>query len=187
MLIDKKGENLDKKIARLRKINYLLNLKKGLYTTSAFYQSINKTIYSEYIGCVLRFPSYISLEYVLSQEGIIPEAVYAVTSITIKSSRMIKNFLGQFIYKNIKKNLFLGFEEIEWEGKKIYKATKAKALFDFLYLKNMGNLYLELNNDLRLNWEVFGERDLDEFKKYVLLSKSKKLAEILKIVEKILV
>ena len=44
-----------------------------------------KEPYAEYMANRLRLPSYLSLEYVLAKEGLIPEAVYALTSITSKN------------------------------------------------------------------------------------------------------
>ncbi|PIV09892.1 hypothetical protein COS31_00055 [Candidatus Roizmanbacteria bacterium CG02_land_8_20_14_3_00_36_15] len=182
MLIGKKGKNLDKKLEQLVKIGYLLNFKKGAYTTITFYEKSNKTEFAEYIANTLRLPSYISLEYVLSKENLIPEAVYSITSITIKTSRTFNNFLGSFLYKNIKKDLFLGYQEKRREDKKIYQATKSKALFDFLYLKKLVNVKQELTNDLRINWDNFTKTDLLEFKKYVKISSSKKMENILEVI-----
>ena len=138
----------------------------------------------EYIANTLRFPSYISLEYVLAREGLIPEAVYSTTSITSKSSRVFQNFLGNFIYKNIKNDLFMGYRQELWGEKIILKASKAKALFDFLYLKKMLNLKTEIIVDLRINWDNFDAQDLSEFSTYVTISNSKKMATILNIIKK---
>ena len=119
ILIGKKGKNLDKKIEQLVKIGYLLLFKKGLYTTSSFYEKSDKSLYSEYISNVLRSPSYLSLEYILAKENLIPEAVYTITAITTKTTRSYVNFLG--------------YKEKTWGDKKIYIASRAKALFDYLY------------------------------------------------------
>jgi len=178
ILIGKKGKNLDGKIARLTRSGYLLVLKKGLYVTNSFYEKTNKDSYSGYIANILRFPSYISLEWVLSREGIIPESVYITTSMTTKTSRVYTNFLGNFTYKNIKKDLFVGYREEKWEDKRFWLATRAKALFDFLYLKKLTNIRQDLH-DFRFNWSNIAKKDLDEFEKYVSLAKSKKMMVVL--------
>lgn len=184
MLIEKRGRNLDKKIDQLKRVGYLRSIKNSLYVSDAFYERNDKRLYAEYIANVLRFPSYISLEYVLAKEGLIPEAVYTITSITCKSSRVYQNFLGTFIYKNIKNNLFVGYREKSWEGRSISVANKAKALFDFLYLKKMLNLKTEITTDLRINWNNFSDQDMLEFTAYVVNSKSKKMARVLNIMER---
>lgn len=182
-LIGKKGGNLDKKIAQLLKKQYLLTLKKGLYVSSVFVERVDKKLYKEYIANILRYPSYISLEYALEEYGLIPEGVYGLTSVTLKTSRIFNNFLGSLIYKNIKEDLFYGFENLDFDGKKIKFATTAKALFDFLYLKKIRKPKQELLKDLRINWGSFEGEDLKEFAGYVKNSGSLKMEKILKIME----
>ncbi|MEK7163659.1 MAG: hypothetical protein AAB768_00780 [Patescibacteria group bacterium] len=184
LLVGKEGKNLDKKLEQLKKMGYLRPIKNNLYVTDAFFGKNDRGFYTEYMANNLRAPSYISLEYVLAREGLIPEAVYATTSITSKTSRDFQNFLGTFIYRNIKSSLFRGYKQVLWEGRIINIAGKAKALFDFLYLKKMLNLKTEITTDLRINWDNFGSEDLLEFTDYVLISKSKKMLRILNIIKK---
>jgi len=183
MLIGKQAKNLDKKLEQLTKMGYLLSFKKGLYTTSVYYEKNNDSEFMEYIANSLRQPSYISLEYILARENMIPEMVYIVTSITTKTSRNYTNFLGTFTYKNIKNKLFVGYKEKKGESKIVYEATKAKALFDFLYLKKLENTKQELTNDLRINWDNFSQKDLEEFAQYVQTSSSTKMATVLKVIK----
>lgn len=178
ILIDKKGRNLDKKIDQLIRIGYLKIIKKGLYVTDSYYSNIEKGSYTEYIGNILRQPSYISLEYVLSIYGLIPESVFSITSITVKSTRKYINFLGNFIYKNLNIKLFCGFTEKDWQGKTIYIATKAKALFDYFYLRKLKNIKTDVF-DVRIDWDEFSKNDLKEFETYVSLSQSKKMKAVL--------
>lgn len=185
-LIGKSGKNLDKKIANLQKKAYLLTLKKGLYVSSFFVDRLaDKRLYLEYLANILRFPSYISLEYALSEYGLIPEGISSITSITLKSGRIFENSLANFRYQNIKRGLFIGFSQKKFLDKKINYASPAKALFDFLYLKKMANLYLELTEDLRINWTNFSKKDLAEFTKYAKLSSSLKMKRVLIILKKI--
>ena len=187
ILIGKEGRNLDKKLEQLKKIGYLKSFKKNLYITDTYYQQTDKGRYAEYMANTLRSPSYISLEYILSKESLIPEGVFSFTSITVKSSRIFRNFLGTFIFRNIKEGLFTGYREERWEGKIIRRATKAKALFDFLYLKKLSNVDAEITGDLRMNWGNFSDADFSEFKGYVVLSKSKKMARLTDILQKLYV
>lgn len=184
VLIGKKGKNLDKKISRLIEIGYLDVIKKGLYVSSIYIEKTEKESYFEYIANILRTPSYISSEYILSRRGVIPEVVYTVTSITNKTSRRFNNFMGSFIYKNIKNILFTGYNEVVWEDNTINIATTGKALFDFFYLKKVDSIK-EGVFDSRINFENFTEKDLIEFKKYVKLSGSIKMGNIYKELEKL--
>lgn len=176
-LIGKTGKNLDQKISRLVKTGYLKVLKKGLYVSSPFYEAAVKEPYAEYLANRLRQPSYLSLEYVLAKEGLIPEAVYTLTSISIKTSRNFFNFIGSFTYKNIKPNLFCGYRAKQWRDKTIYLASKAKALFDYLYLTKLIDIDREIL-DLRINWNNFGKKDYREFSRYIRLSGSQKMAAV---------
>jgi len=188
VLIGKKNWNLDKKITQLKSKDYLINLKRGLYVTGAYLNSqTNRGIYCQYIANILRYPSYLSTEYILSENNLIPEAVYVWTSVTSKSSRKYENSLGMFIYKNIKESLFTGFKKEKIGEFKIATASLAKALFDYLYLKrNLGaDLEFELKEGLRINWLSFSNSDLRELEKYVEFSQSGKMKKILKIIKNI--
>lgn len=187
-LLDKTGKNLDKKITQLLRSEYLLSLKKGLYTAKAYYL-LNKSQFPEFLANFLYYPSYLSLEYVLHQENLIPEAVYQYTSVSLKSPRTFRNKIGTFSYRKIKESLFTGYEYKAFsQNYQIKIAGKAKALFDYLYLKPMtASLSQELFSDLRINWDNFTKQDFTQFEKFSLLSKSKKMTEIVKVMkEKIL-
>lgn len=186
LLIGKKGKNLDKKIERLIQKGYLLSLKKGLYVSSIFVEKLtDKKAYCEYLANILRYPSYISLEYALSEYGLIPEGILSITSITLKSGRSFENCLAKFSYQNIKESLFLGFTKKDFLDKKINFATSAKALFDFLYLKKLPDLEKELVKDLRINWLNFAPKDFQEFGRYAAISQSLKMKKVLRIMRKI--
>jgi predicted transcriptional regulator of viral defense system len=184
LLLDKKGKNLDKKISQLLKKQYLIHLKRGLYTTK-IYSDQHKNKLPEFIANTLYYPSYLSLKYVLQQEGMIPEAVYTFTSITLKKTRQFENPLGIFHYRNIKPQLFTGYTQVPFtENYQIKIATKAKALFDYLYLYVFRNqVEQELFIDMRINWENFSQQDLKEFSEFTQISQSKKMAVINKILQ----
>jgi hypothetical protein len=188
VLIGKRGKNLDQKILSLLNQGYLISLKKGWYVSQIYLEkNKNKESYGEYLANKLRKPSYLSAEYMLSRYGLIPEAINIWTSITLKTTRTYENKIGTFSYKNIKNELFIGYESVNKEGYRIYQATKAKSLFDFLYLKTnlSSNLTYELTEGLRINWEVFSKSDLGLFSQYARLAKTKKMTAILAIIKEI--
>ena len=76
------------------------NLKSGLFVKlrNGFY-AIKDSAPSLYlIANKLYQPSYVSLEKALSHYGIIPETVYAITSVTTKPTREFKSSKGVFSY-----------------------------------------------------------------------------------------
>jgi predicted transcriptional regulator of viral defense system len=181
------GDNsLYANIKRWIKQGLILKLKNGLYVTNGYYVSReNKESYVEFIANKLREPSYLSLEYVLHTYGILAEAVYALTSVTLKSKCSYKNKLGRFSYRNLKPELFFGFDLCEKDGFQINLATKAKALFDYLYykFKPVSVITRQAVAALRLNLEEFSKKDLAEFDRYVKKAGARKYLCLTKLVE----
>lgn len=184
LLLEKKGKNLDKKISQLLRKDYLVPLKKGLYTTNIYILKTRENL-SEYLANILYFPSYLSLEYVLQKEGLIPEAVYVYTSVTLKVPRAFENKLGRFSYRKIKDSLFSGYQQVPFRENYLIKiARKAKALFDYLYLKPLSNrVKQEPLSDLRINWDNFSKEDFGEFSSYVDIYSSNKMRKIRKVLK----
>ncbi|MBU1130012.1 hypothetical protein KKE45_01680 [Patescibacteria group bacterium] len=186
MVLSKSGKNLDKTVQRLLDRKYLIPIKKGLYVSANYLKKIkDKTLYIEFLANKICYPSYVSLEYVLAKNGIIPEIVQSITNITVKSTRVLSGKLGDFVYGSIGEDLFFGYKTIVKDKYKIRIASTAKALFDYLYLKrNLGNLKYELKEGLRINWDNLNREILKEFGEYVKLSKSKKMKKIWLIIKK---
>ena len=175
---DNSDFSFDKNIQNWLKKGLIKKLKNGLYVLGKYFlKEKEPTLYQEFIANKLVFPSYLSGEYVLQKNNILTEAIYSLTSVTIKSTRNYENFLAAFRYYNIKKELFLGFREINFRGNKILMATRAKALFDFVYLKkdNFQEFSQEEIEEMRLNLDEITKKDLKELKKYIDLSKDKKM------------
>jgi len=165
------------------KVKKIIALKKGTYIFKDFLEKEeNKLAYLEFLANKIYQPSYLSREYVLAKYNILSESVFAFTSVSLKSSREFRNDIGLFLYSKIKKSLFCGFETLEYKNNFIQIATKAKALFDYLYfykrkIKQVDKKQIDL---LRLNLEEVKNRDWQEFEKYLEISKSKKLRKIFK-------
>ena len=188
----KEGENLNYWVKNLTKEKLLISLKKGFYLSSYYLDLVSQKpgdqeIYFEYLANVLRFPSYVSLEYVLSANGVLPETTFAITSITVKTPRVYQSEVGTFVYRNIKEALFSHFHLKDFNGKKVRIASTAKALFDFLYLKKFlspANTKEYLLNEGRINWEVLSREDKKEFTGLVMLSGSDKMRLIAALLKK---
>lgn len=153
----------------------LVRLKKGMYMHPSFYERHRQeAAFSPVISAILQPQSYLSLEYVLQQHGILTEVTYPVTAITIKNTRTITNSLGTFIYRHIRFDLYLGFQIMEAYGIPYAQASLAKALFDYLYLHPLpGNLHPQQYNlaeDLRMNLDEIALTDRTEYAGYVAAS-----------------
>lgn len=175
LAFDKQGENLNYWIKKLLREKTLISLKKGFYISSYYLDIISqdlnsREIYFEYLANILRFPSYVSLEYVLSTRNFLAETVYAITSVTVKSSRVYESQSAKFVYRNIKEKLFTDYSFKEFGTGKVKIATLPKALFDFLYFKkfvSVSEMQTYLTTRGRFNWEVMSLSDKKEFLKLV--------------------
>jgi len=114
-------------LIRYTRRGLLCRLKRGLY-------ALRSRMPSKWgIANRLYKPSYISLASALSYYGCIPESVYAVTSITAKSTRDFAADGTTYIYRTIKRGAFGGYKGAEINGETVLLAEKEKALADYLY------------------------------------------------------
>ena len=154
---------------------HLIALKKGMYMHRRFYEQHRQdAAFAPVVSTILLPQSYLSLEYVLQQHGVLTEITYPVTAITIKNTRTIVNSLGTFVYRHIQPDLYSGFQIMEAYGVPFAQASVAKALFDYLYLRplpaNLEPQRYNLAEDLRLNLEELTRKQREEFAGYVLES-----------------
>lgn len=113
-------------------------------------------------------PSYISLESALSYYHLIPQSVYAVTSVTTLPTRVFKTSLANFKYHRIKTAMFFGYELMLPNNKHCKIACPEKALLDYFYI----------NPDIK-DCDDFAQLrvNTDEFMKQVNLEKLDVLVE----------
>ena len=153
------------------------NLKSGLFLKlrNNYYmlKDSHAPLYS--MANKLYQPSYISLESALSHYGIIPEVVYAVTSVTTKPTREFTTPKSVFSYQRIKKSVFTGYSPVTIEGKVVLLAEPEKALADYLYFADLKKI--SLNDRLNLRSVHKGKllKFIQSFKRKSLL---KKITEI---------
>jgi predicted transcriptional regulator of viral defense system len=114
------------------------------------YSSANLQPSSLEIANLIYRPSCISLEIALSYYHVIPETVYAITSVTTKHSKDIKVLNQIYRYHQISKGLYFGYQTIRVANKNVIIATKEKALLDYLYFVARGQKKYNERFDLRL-------------------------------------
>ncbi len=178
-IVDKNG-----KIAREIKQGKLFPLVKGLYET-------NPDTDGAKLAQFIYGPSYLSFDYVLNKNGLIPEAVYKTFSCATYNKRRIKtytNHFGTFIYRDIPKDVFhLGIQVIQ-EGEYTYLlATSEKALCDKLYtlppVRTMKALRTLLFDDLRLDETEFARLNKDDILELAPLYHSNNLHWLTKLIK----
>ncbi|MFA5345561.1 MAG: hypothetical protein WC315_04745 [Candidatus Omnitrophota bacterium] len=139
-------------LSRWRKSGKLIRLKNNIYLLSENFRKVD--IYEPYIACVLKQPSYISLQKAFEYHGLIPEGVPVYTCVTTKRPEKIVTPIGTFDYRHIKNSLFWGYVSLTVNKQPAFIASPEKALLDFFYL-----------NGLRIDDGYLEEMRLQNFRK----------------------
>lgn len=170
-------------LARYAKSGVIMRLKKGAYVAKEYLDRVEKTgslrEYAEFLAGVLYEPSYLSLEYILHQRNIITESPVAVTVITRKKTASFKTPFGVYQYHSIAPALFTGFTTKREGDYLIFRASAAKALFDFLYFRKSGLITAAAIKALRLNLGGLRKSDKKELARYIKLEGSSRMKKIL--------
>ncbi len=126
-------------VNRAVKSGEIIRLKPGLFCMAELYRK--STLHPFVLAASLHFPSHISLESALDYHGLIPEAVYTVTSVTSQRSRAFKNPLGNFSYQRVPTNLpRAGVEATKIDFQTwAFIASPLRAIADLLYLRREVN------------------------------------------------
>lgn len=165
-----------------KKKKWLIELKKGMYVINDLY--FKEKLSPLYLANQIYHPSYISLEYALSEYELIPERVNVITSIATRKTAYFKNDFGMFKYTKVKNNCFLGYKMIDINGQKVLYATKEKALLDYLYINSRLDNFdafneLRIQNLESLSWKKLYEYS-DRFKNAKLVRTVKLLKKYFK-------
>jgi predicted transcriptional regulator of viral defense system len=171
-------------LSRWAKAGHILQLKKGVYMTRRFHdQHHGDPAFTAVVSAILLPQSYLSLDFILQEHQLLTEITYPTTSVTLKNTRKVTNRLGTFWYRHIRNDLYHGFTITEHYDIQVARASLAKALFDFLYLRPLPasarSLKIDLAEELRLNLDEVSPQDREEFANYTLESGSRKMMTIL--------
>jgi len=129
LVLGSNRRTLDYRISKLVSKGILETIKPGFYlNNNLISQSNQKEELVEYVGSVVKYPSYVSFEYALSKYGLIPESVFTLTYTTTKNPGDYNSKSYSFRYRNIKTTLFTDYEERNLGEAKYLFAKKYKAL-----------------------------------------------------------
>lgn len=170
-----KDLTIDTYISRYLKYKEIIQLKKGLYVSTDFFEKNRNDIsYSFYLANIIRTPSYVTSWAALQYYNLTTEAIHSITSVTQKVTREYQTRAGNFAYQSIKKEFFSNFSLAK--GKfDFYIASPSKALFDLIYFRTnqfrsvLAKDIKSIVEELRIDIE---EMDKEErFKFYSLIKK----------------
>jgi predicted transcriptional regulator of viral defense system len=132
---------------------YLIKLRNGWYrfaevpSDESLLFLIANRIYS---------PSYVSFHSAAAWHGMIPEAVFTITSATTIKTANYTNQDGAFKYITIKSSLFFGYGWIRRNDMLIRMANIEKTLIDLMYMDHTIDSITDLEG-MRLNKTVLKE------------------------------
>lgn len=174
-------------LSRYHKSGKVIRLKKGVYVTKDYIDTVRGkgrlSVYLEFLANILYRPSYLSLEYILYQHNLLTEIPVNFTLITKNKPVGFRNRFGGFFYRKVKQELFCGFDIIRDGDFSIMRATKAKALFDYLYLRKNSVAIPASITGLRLNLSQLNRPEKAELGKYVAIEGSKKMRAIYRLIK----
>jgi predicted transcriptional regulator of viral defense system len=164
--VGNRGARLDALLKRAVASGEVWRIRRGLYCLSDRYtrDRINPLELAQRV----HGPSYVSLETALSHHGWIPEAVRAVTSVTLGRSRAFDTPVGLFSFTRVPQRGFLaGVRRASSEGGgAFFLATPLKALADYVYAHRcdwqsaaplVDSLRVERDSLAELTGELFDE------------------------------
>lgn len=145
--------------------DYIQKIIKGYYTFTDI-KIDDRVLY--YIANRIYAPSYISLEIALAYYNLIPESVYAVTSVSSRRKYIFNTKIGEFHYRAVKPKLFFGYNIVQDKGVAYKIADFEKAILDFLYLNPHHKTrkdFLGLRFNREVFWENINERRMERYLK----------------------
>lgn len=170
--------NLAMKAKRLERDGNIIRLKKGLYVVNPNISHIELSPFL--VANHIHGPSYVSMQTALRHYGLIPEAVYAVQSITTGIARDYTNSLGYFTFTHAPTDHFNVGVTIKNESKSSFLiATPEKALCDLiaytprLNLRYQSEIYAYLEEDIRFDMDSIRDLNLDIIEACIETSKKK--------------
>ncbi len=139
----------------------LISIRRGLYILSRRFQRQGFNLYE--LANRIYGPSYISFEAALSYHGMIPEAVYSVTSASAKQTCSFETPVGIFHYSRIPPNAFMvGVDRVAQGSHVFLMASPLKAITDYVYFKRLDWMGIEpLMQSLRIEQEELNFSSLE--------------------------
>lgn len=181
---ESESQRVREMLSRWVKSGHVVRLKKGVYMTHQFYeQHQGHPSFLPAVSAILSPLSYVSLEYILQHAGLLSEATYPITAVTLKNTHQISNIMGTFTYRHIRLPLYFGFNQDTFSGMIFNRATVAKALFDYFYFRPLPPGFqkhlFNLAEEIRLNLELLTSEMWAEFRSYIDASASPKMRFVL--------
>lgn len=180
------------KIKALKDKGIIKSVKRGLYIPgqNATMQMPESSLIANHIYG----PSYLSMETALSHYGLIPERVYAVTSMTTKPSKDFRTSIGLYSYSYLPLPYYaFGIQNVQLqENQNVIMATPEKALADKIVttpgviLRSTNNAQNYVFENLRMDQSDLKDFDTSQMHSWLADAPKKESLEIvIKMIEKL--
>jgi len=126
-LVDETRGSVSVQLTRLVRSGLVVHPVRGWYENP--FQPPTK----EETAMVIRYPSYLSMEYALSKNGVLSQNVFTFTMVTRKLPYTFRTEHCVYEYHQIRRDLFWGYRQ---EGT-VLIAESEKALLDLIYLRGV--------------------------------------------------
>jgi hypothetical protein len=142
------------KVSQLLATGQIVRVKKGLYVFGEGWR--RQPVSVEVLANLVYGPSYISGPFALAHYGLIPERVYAVTSMTTGKRKAFETPLGLFQYEHLSLRRYqVGLILLELgRGRSCLFATPEKAVADLVYgaprIASVSDMREHLTQNLRM-------------------------------------
>lgn len=120
-----------KQLNRRAKKEYI---KKVIDGHRVFIDMMHKRGLTEWMAQRLCDPSYLSLEWALAYYQLIPESVFAYTSVCTKKTQTFMTSLWVYAYQSMRSSLFFGYDMVSIGSYSVRIAQVEKVLLDYFYL-----------------------------------------------------
>lgn len=125
--------NVRRQLSRWVKAGRLYQLRRGLYALAPPFQKVRPHPFV--LANRMARGSYVSCQSALAHDGLIPESVPVVVSVTTGRPGRWETPFGAFEFRHVKPDLLFGYRQVELGGSaQAFLATPEKALLDLIYL-----------------------------------------------------
>ena len=180
------------KIKALKDNGIIKSVIRGIYIPG---ENVNMQMpESSLIANHIYGPSYLSMETSLSHYGLIPERVYAVTSMTTKPSKDFRTSIGLYSYSHLPLPYYaFGIRNVKLqENQRVIMASPEKALTDKIattpgvILRSIKNAQNYVFENLRMEQSDLKDFDITQMRSWLSNAPKKESLEILiKMMEKL--
>jgi len=173
------------KIHELVQQGLLARLKRGIYIPGPRLQIATPEPFL--LANHLAGPSYVSLQAALSWQGLIPERVYEISSVTTQKSKVYQTPAGKFTYTHLPLPYYAyGIQQVELaKDQSALVATAEKALCDLvvttpgILLRSVLQAKELLLEDLRIDENLLHNLDVSKITSWIQEAPKKNSLDIL--------